>query len=152
MIVELRPAVEADIAVIASDPREADVVEMRALGYGFEEALHNSLARSDWALTATVDGVPVCMMGVAPVSVIFGEGAPWLLSANGVLKAQKSLLKTCGPVVGRMLATYPRLLNIVDSENAVSIRWLRWVGFEFLDQRFPIRGRTFRLFRLGDWS
>lgn len=152
MRVEYRPAMEADIPVIAADAREADVVEMAALGYGFGEALCRSLERSDFALTATVNDVPVCMLGVAPVSVIFGEGAPWLLSSNGALRAQKSLLKTCRPVVAEMLRRYPRLLNIVDSENAVSIRWLRWVGFEFLDQHFPIRGRTFRLFRLGDWS
>jgi hypothetical protein len=152
MRVELRPAVAEDIDAISADARPADVAEMEAMGYGFREALELSLSRADWALTATVDGVPVAMLGVSCLSVVFGEGTPWLLSANGVLRAQKSLLKTCGPVIDRMLASYPRLINLVDERNTVSIRWLRWLGFTFDEAVIPFRGHRFLTFRLGHWG
>lgn len=152
MKVELRPALAEDIAAIAADARAADVAEMAALGTSVEQAMRDGLRLSDWAVTGLLDDVPVCMFGVAPVSVLFGEGAPWLLSATGLLRGQKAFLKACRPVVDAMRASYPRLINIIDQDNTIAMRWLRWLGFGFDDTRIPFRGRVFRVFRLGDWS
>src|SRR3546814_3570757 len=75
MKAEIRPATESDIDVILADIRPADVAEMTALGTTPERAMRQGLARSDWTATGLLDGVPVCMFGVAPVNLMLGRGA-----------------------------------------------------------------------------
>lgn len=143
----IRKARPEDVALIAAHARPADVAEMAALGTTVAEALADGLARSDWAMTGCVDGVPVCMFGVAPVSILAGEGAPWMLAAEGLEAVQLTFLRMCRPVVARMQASYPRLMNVVDSRNVTAIRWLRWLGFAFDDNEVVIGGHAFRVFR-----
>lgn len=158
MKIELREACEADIAAILSDIREADVVEMAAIGATPEMALRDGLKRSDWALTGLVDDVPVCMLGVAPKSIILGEGIPWMLAANGLERAQVRFLKASRPAVKAMRASYPKLMNFVHADNHVTIKWLRWLGFSFVPPNWPddaepprytINGHPFLLFSIG---
>jgi hypothetical protein len=156
--VEIREACEADIAAILADIREADVTEMAALGITPEIAMADGLKRSDWAMTGLLDGVPVCMFGVAPRSIILGEGVPWMLAANGLERAQVKFLKTCRPAVNLMRASYPKLMNFVHADNSVTIKWLRWLGFAFAPPNWPedaepprytINGHPFLLFSIG---
>lgn len=151
MKVELRDAQASDIEAIVADIRAADVDEMAALGTTPEAAMRAGLEISDWTATATVDGVPVCMFGVACQSAMTGIGRPWLLGANAVVPAQVPLLRICRPVVRAMRDSYPRLINVVDARNAVAIRWLRWLGFRFDLGTVPVGGYEFLPFRLGDF-
>lgn len=151
MKVEIRWTEAADVAAIVADARQADVDEMQAMGMSFEAALQKSVDQSDWTATGVVDDVPVCAFGVAPVSVISGIGAPWMLGANALMKAQVPLVRHCRPVVEAMQASYPRLLNAVDERNAAAKRWLRWLGFVFDEQTFLVGGHAFRVFRRGAW-
>lgn len=149
MTCSIREARPEDVPVIVADARTADVAEMAALGVSVEQALAEGLARSDWALTGCVDSVPVCMFGVAPVSILNGEGAPWMLATNGLDRVQLTFLRLCRPVVRCMQASYPRLMNVVDARNTMAIRWLRWLGFQFDPNNVQIGGHAFRVFRLG---
>lgn len=151
MTPELRPAVASDIDAMLPHIRAADVDEMAALGKTAEEAMRGGLAAGDWTMTGLVDGVPVCMFGVAPLSVLNGIGAPWMLATDGLEAAQVPFLRTCRPVVRAMRDSYPRLLNIVDERNTVARRWLRWLGFRFDLDAVKFNGQTFLPFRLGDW-
>lgn len=156
MIVAIREATEADIAHILSDIRQADVTEMAALGTTPEKAMHDGMQRSDWTLTGTLDGVPVCMFGVAPRSIILGEGLPWMLAANGLERVQRKFLKASRPAVDIMLENYPRLMNFVHAENHVTIKWLRWLGFSFAPPnwegeppRYTVNSHPFLMFSMG---
>lgn len=156
MMIVLRSAVEDDISEIVSDIRLADVIEMSALGTTPEKAMIDSLKRSDWALTACVNGVPVCMFGVAPRSVLLGEGVPWMLAANGLERIQRQFLKTSRPAIDAMLKSYPRLMNFVHAENRVTIRWLRWLGFSFCPPgwtgeppRYTVNSQDLLMFSMG---
>ncbi len=144
--------------MIAADIRDADRKEMLALGTTVEDALAEGLAHSDLAMTGLLDGVPVCMFGVAPSDILLGRGIPWMLSANAIEQAQLQFLRACRPVVARMRERYPHLRNIVHSENATAIRWLKWLGFRFVSEdeggrtplAFQVNGNHFYLFSMGD--
>lgn len=150
MKVELREAVADDIPALVADARPQDVAEMQALGDGYESALHKSLALSTWAATGLVDGVPVCMFGVAPGSVLSGTGIPWMLGTNALVRHEKAFLRRCRRAVAVMLDTYPSLLNVVDERNTTAKKWLAWLGFRFDPHSFPLGGSRFRVFRAGE--
>lgn len=149
MRAEIRPTAEGDLGAVIAAARPADVAEMAALGMTFPEALQGSLNRSDWSATGVVDGEPVCMFGVAPVSLLGGIGAPWMLGTTALDRPdmQVPFLRASRGVVAAMLATYPRLINLVDTRNTIAIRWLRWLGFTFDPDPVPVRGQQFRIFR-----
>jgi hypothetical protein len=138
------------IASIAERMRAADVAEVwAASGKSPSEALAFSLDRSDAAWTGIVDGQPEVMFGVGALSILSGVGAPWLLGTDEVERNRRRFLR--GSIFWRdeMLKLFPVLRNVVDDRNAVSIRWLRWLGFT-LSEPFPV-GRErmpFRLFEL----
>lgn len=151
MNTEIRAAVVEDIPAIVASARAADVQEMAALGLTVERALQGGMQVSDWSYTGLVDGAPVCMFGVAPRSVLSGEGIPWMLGTNALEAAQVPFLRTCRPVVAAMRDAYPRLANFIDERNTVAMRWLRWLGFRFDDTPVQFNGQTFRVFRMGNW-
>lgn len=153
MRVEIRPSIESDMDAIESDIRPADVLEMRALGTTTRDAMQQGLGLSDWALTGLLDGIPVCMFGVAPFDVLLGKGVPWMIAANGLERGQMQFLRKCRPVVGWMLESYPNLSNLVHAENAIAIKWLRWLGFVFVadpdtgrPMEFNVNGFAFNAF------
>lgn len=139
MEVEVRDAVPSDVAVVASDMRPDDVAEVEAsCGLDPLGALARSFAMSDMAWTGTVDGVPVCMFGVAPLSVMGGIGSPWLLGTPKMERVPLTFLRLNREYVARMLERYGHLVNHVDARNRVSIRWLRWLGFHVDENAFPM--------------
>lgn len=131
--VDIIPADAGHIHAIASGMRAADVEEVRAsLGLNPQEALEFSLSSSTMAWTGTVDGEPVCMFGVSRRSMLDGSvGTPWLLGTDAIERHQAAFLRRNKGIVKEMLAAYPVLRNWVDARNTLSIRWLKWLGFEF---------------------
>lgn len=148
MRVEIRDAEESDVAAIVADIREADAIEMRLLGTDPESALLEGLQSSSWARTALVDGVPVCMFGVACENYMLGRGVPWMLSANGIDRVKKRFVKECRGVVDEMRQCHPVLGNVVHAENTRAIQWLKWLGFEFFGD-IDLNGATFKIFGTG---
>lgn len=136
-LIEIVPAAPEHVDPIASDPREADVAELWAVGRVTpEQAMVNGLRGSARAWTGMVDGVPACMFGATPYSILGGMGTPWMIGSNalGAWSAQKALLREARPVVGQMQAMFPKLLfNVVDQRNVQAQRWLRWLGFQLMD-------------------
>src|SRR3546814_8010118 len=98
--------------------------------------MRQGLARSDWTATGLLDGVPVCMFGVAPVNLMLGRGAPWMLAATGLDRMPFEILRheflpACDEAVDVMRAHYRFLFNVVHQRNRRAIRWLRMLGFNF---------------------
>lgn len=150
MNIEIRAALASDVPAVVARARAADVAEMAACGTTVADAIESGMRRSDWTLTGLVDGVPVCIFGVAPVSVLGGVGAPWMLAAGGLEQAQVPFLRASRPAVAEMRRTYPRLMNVVSAQNTLAIRWLRWLGFQFNHAPIELRGHTFLLFSTGN--
>lgn len=123
--IEIRPATMADARTLVL--RRADREEIDALTGGDpQEALAESVARSSSAWAGLADGTLVCLFGVVPAGV---TGIPWLLGSEAVAAYGRPFLRRNRAYVRAMLAEFPVLTNVVDARNAVSIRWLRWLGF-----------------------
>ncbi len=145
----LRPLQPGDIEAICANPRAADVREMQAQGKEFEEALRESVELSDLLGVGELDGVPVCIFGLAMGSYISGLGVPWMLAAEGLDRADFAFARRCLAVVRAMRARYPRLVNVVDARSRRTIAWLRWVGFHIHQEPVRVNGYRFHVFSIG---
>ena len=127
------PATEAHAIDLAPRLRTADIRELEA-GSGAEPlaALLVSLRRSTEAWAGTVDDEVACIFGVGPLSLLGGEGSPWLLGADLIERNAFAFARRNRAVVARWLRTYPVLRNYVDARNRQAIRWLGWLGFTLL--------------------
>ena len=132
-MVELRAASGSDIAHVGSQLRAADLAEIQAAhgtGVDPQRIVLQAARASDLALAAIAhDGEPIALLGVAPISLVSGEGAPWMLGTERVFQEPRAAL-----LLGRRMTTawaerYRLLQNWVDARNALSIRWLRKIGF-----------------------
>src|SRR5690606_1591697 len=74
-------------------------------------------------------------------------GLPWLLASDRLLAHQRAFLRRCPGYLARMRRGHALLHNWVDERNAVSRRWLAWLGFRF-DPPAPhgLLGLPFRRF------
>jgi hypothetical protein len=132
--VEIRAPREDDVAALLAEIRPADLAEGEALlGPGaVPAALAQSLRDSALAWTAdTPDGL-MCMFGVAPASLMGDQGLPWMVGTPRVAKYAGALTRLAGPYIGRMLAAFPLLVNVVDARNTRAIAFLKHAGFTVL--------------------
>lgn len=133
------------VEFIAANMREADAVEVWASGhYTPIDAVRKSLEYSKFATVVWIDDVPCAIFGLSIYDVLSGTGVPWLLSAEQILNHKREILKHSPDVIEMMLEICPKLMNHVHAENKVSIRWLRWLGFD-IDEAKP-EGRDGALF------
>lgn len=130
MPVELVPASLAHVGRIARRMRAIDQLECTAKGRDPAFALRYSLASSSFALTALVDRSPHAMFGVTPFSLAEGVGRPWFLGTEAVFDHPREMLQTGRKVVGLMLASFPRLENVIACANDQGLRMLRRWDFE----------------------
>jgi len=151
MKVEVVRARAEHIAPVAANMRAADREEVWASCRATpQEALEDSYQKSHLAYSVLVDGVPVGMLGVGDVNVLAGVGAPWLLGTDGMMRVPKRVfLAGSVKIVGQWRGRYALMSNYVDGRNKVSIRWLKWLGFEMKEPvmmngvefyRFEMRG------------
>lgn len=142
------------IQYIAENMREADrqeVFAMRGEDADLHYVLANAVKRSTWCVCGlAADGTPVSLVGVAPVSLIGGVGAPWLLGTDRVREFSGALIRYGRDYIQSMTSQYPQLINYVDARNTASIRWLKRLGFTIHDAE-PIghQGLPFHKFTMG---
>lgn len=143
-------ATAAHVDVIAPKMRAADVEEVfAATGRSRYSALRYSLERSDYAFTVEFDGVPETMFGVGTANVLTNTGAPWLLGSDALERHYRHFLRGSRFWVKRMLRDYAELRNVVDDRNAVSKRWLEWLGFTLSEPvLMGYEQRPFRVFEM----
>ncbi len=145
------PATEAHVAIVAAGMRQADRDEIWASHrWTPQYALDRSLRNSTYAWAAVIEGEVVCMFGVAARSVLTGEGSPWMLGTDGIVRHASKFLRDCRECLDAMHSVYPLLTNYVDDRNVASKRWLGWLGFK-LDEPEPYGAekRPFRRFERG---
>lgn len=119
---------------LLADLRPADREEAEALlGPGkVETAARESLARALLAWTAADAQGVVLIFGLGVVSILCGQGAPWMVGTARAQRYPRELVCRARPYIARMLEVCPVLCNVVDARNARSIAWLRRVGFTLL--------------------
>ena len=137
---------------VAQFLRDADAAEVFAShGLDARTACRLSVVQSIEAWAGLADGEPVCLFGVAPVSLVDGEFSPWMLGAKALDRHAGAFLRRNRAMVRRWRRTYPVLFNQVDARNRASIRWLRWLGFKIGPQHpAGILGLPFHTFTLRE--
>lgn len=124
------PATMPHVAQIAPRMRDADKAEIWAASHAEpHHALKTGLAQSTLCWSGLVDDVPVCMFGVAPLTLLGGTGIVWMLGTAGVQDHARAFLRRNKTFIIQMMQRFYRLENWVDARNTLSIRWLRWLGF-----------------------
>ncbi|MQB00665.1 MAG: DUF2833 domain-containing protein [Actinobacteria bacterium] len=139
-----REATQADVAYVASNLRKADEIEMRR-AYGTADIVEQFVTGHHAATMSVAgcsdDGTPFAVFGVTPSAVPL-VGYPWMLGTPDIVKNTKTFLVRCPEFVAKMHDHYPVLLNFVDQDNKLAIRWLKWLGFKF-SAPFDLRGHPF---------
>jgi hypothetical protein len=138
-------------AYIASHMRKADVEEVAvASGRGPFAAFRDSMQASTLCWTGMVNDEPACMFGVGVIDILGGTGSPWLLGTELIERNAVAFLRRSRVFVAQMIDTFHYLYNYVDARNTLSIKWLRWLGFEMSDDPVPygIRGMPFYYFEM----
>lgn len=139
----------ADAWHIAMNLRDEDLEEIKATSADTAlRAITRSYFVSTHCWSVYVDGVPCAIFGVAPISILGGVGSPWMMATADILKVRRQFVRECRTHVKEMQKLYPRLVNFVDTRNNVSIRWLRWLGFDINDPvPYGVNGEMFHPFR-----
>lgn len=138
MIVQIIKATPEYVQVIAENCREQDRAEFWAHNRSTPlKVLETGLRVSTVAYVGIVDGVPMCMFGVAPYSFLAGQGIPWMVSTNALdarsRKLRRAVMAISIDVIDEFKKLFPSLLfNAVDDRNESAKNWLRWLGFKLL--------------------
>ena len=122
LAVEFRAPTEADIADLAANMREQDVVEVRACGRtDLHAAIAEQVRRSAMCWACFVDGELAAIFGCAPGgSMLDPTGVPWLLGTDLIPKHRRIFVRVSPPYIARMLAAFPRLSNAVHAGDNVT--------------------------------
>ena len=111
--------------------RPADVRECWAANhYSPYDALKHSLYYTDRSFTGLYDNSVMCIWGVGKIAYLSKEGIPWMLTSNLVDTHYREFLRRGCGLIEDMKKEAVVLINMVDTRNRKSIRWLKWLGFE----------------------
>lgn len=147
-MIQLVPAKLTHVGPIASNMREIDRLEAKAMGRTPKDALRIGLRTSLSSLTALEDGKPIAMLGCVAESLIEGRGILWMLGTDAVFRNGRGLLTIAPPVLAEWQAIFPVMGNLIAVCNHCAIRLLiRWGatvggevqtigGVEFIPFRF----------------
>lgn len=141
--------VEAWAYHIGANMRQSDIDEVRASSdLSPHQAIVMSLNLSTIAFCVVSDTHgPCAMFGAAPGGLP-GLGIVWMLGTEGIRREGYSIAKQTRSYFETLNEAYPILWNYIDGRNSLSMRWLRWGGFELLAEHpeYGPEGRPFFTF------
>lgn len=140
-----------DLHYLAQHLRDADLLELRAVhgqDLDVQACLRTAVTSSEEAFVAcTVYGEPIAVFGVAPVSLLGGQGCPWMLGTDTMDLYGREVVQLSRAHVKRWGLRYDHLFNFVDARNLRSIAWLRRIGFSLAEARpYGLAGEAFHRF------
>ncbi len=128
------PTTEDHMIELSNTMRPADVQECWAANhYTPYEALKHSLNYTNRPLTGLYNGRVMCIWGVGRVSYLSKEGIPWMLTSDLVDVHYREFLRSSARYMIEINKEAIILVNMVDTRNRKSIRWLKWLGFTVHD-------------------
>lgn len=142
----LRETTLEDIKFLAPNLRKADYEEcLAATGREPYGVLAEGLDWGDQNYTMVAPtGIPVGLLGVGK-SIIEDAGSIWLCATDDIVKYQMTFLRHSKQVLKELQQDYLALHNYVDARNSLHIKWLKWMGFTFINrfERFGVEQRPF---------
>lgn len=148
----ITPPTYEDLAYMAAHMRDMDRLEFRLMSGGLPtmDCMHLLQERSSKMLVGRWHGEPVVLYGVTPTTLLSGRGQPWLAATSRVTERQiaKAFLRESRRALAGLSEGYDYLWNLVHAENAVAIRWLKWLGFTFTGLGAVVQGHRFEHFKM----
>ena len=141
----IRLSTQADVGFVYARMRVEDVEECEAGG-------HTALDALDWGYVNSIvcktlldphTGEAIALTGVSP-SGYEGAGKVWLLGTPGIERNTVTFLRNSKQALCELYdeAGCTVLYNYAHCNNKLHHRWLKWLGFSFL-QRVELTPRNF---------
>lgn len=130
------PATVEHAIAMAPHLRQIDADEMWSQGaWRPLEGLIFSVQNSE-AFTAIdpADGQPILIFGVGPISLLDNSRSVWLLGTDRIGKIKKQFLVESANYLN-LIAAGSTVYNHVLTNNDLSLRWLKWLGFSIMDAK-----------------
>jgi hypothetical protein len=72
-----------------------------------------------------------CIVGLAGASKKDENGwsVPWMVATPEFENDRKAAVRISKNLFWKLISMYPKMVNLVSTENETSIRWLSWLGF-----------------------
>ena len=145
-----RPTAD-DLDELAAGLRPADRLELeRETGSTEYRKIVQACVDQSPDSYAVIDafGRVVALFGCAPVGALVSSiGAPWCLGTDQLDRQSRALMRISRRYIQNWRRTYPSLINFVDAENDLSIKFLAALGFHFDDPApHGVKGMPFRRF------
>lgn len=148
-MIRIARATEEHAQYVASHLRESDRRELAAAGHtDLEAPVLESVQVSPFSFVALHDGVPLCVFGVLPDSVLSPRARLWMLGTEEINFTKKDFVKTCRMVVKGLLDIYPVLYNTVYAKYPQAIRLLQFLGATFGRTVKANTGEPFLIFEI----
>lgn len=146
-MITFSPATHDHGRYIADRIRVLDREELRLTGaHDPARAIEVAIGLSQgYAITASVDGRPAAVFGIAPNYAV-GEACPWMLGTDEVTTHARTLIQWADGVTSHWLSEFPILMNEVWVGNKPAVRFLRRIGFTFAEPRMNEYGAAMTLF------
>jgi len=148
-MIDTRVSHQSDCLALSRNLRQADLDEIQAasgvmphlaLLRGFEQSSHcYTIVRPEAVYE------PLAMFGVVSMALNPSVGQVWFLGSDEIKLHSMEFLRKSKGWVHNFHTEYPVLYNNIDSRNTVHIKWLQWLGFQFINElhNYGHEGRTF---------
>lgn len=108
--------------------RQVDVDEIKAMtGFSTKIAVAFSIASSAPGYAVELFEKPVAIFGAGYVND--NLGTPWLLATDIISQYPLHFYRISRDIFTEIKRKYKRLENYVDARNKLSLKWLKWLGF-----------------------
>jgi len=143
-------SVYSDIIKISHCLRADDIAEIKAIGMTPIECLEMSYQDSIYKYTCRVKDRVVCMFGLNADSLMGEKAKIWLLATDDLKIIQRRFARHSKDFLKEALESYPVLYNYIDVRNTESIKWLKWLGANFISTgKYGINGEEFHYFEFS---
>lgn len=146
MKVSRRESTLVDIQYLAENLRPADLAEIKASsGVSPLESLTHGFYLSEICMSIVdEEDTVVGILGVVPTD---GNkaGVIWMMATEGIERCTLSFLRQSRPYISHLQTLYPLLYNYIDARNHLHIRWVKWMGFNFINtiENYGVENRRF---------
>lgn len=129
MHIEIAPGTLAQVHQIIDNLREADRIELAVTSPDAAAAVLEGWHLSNYRRIFVADGEPIVVYGVCRAAHDADEGVPWMVATPQIERVPREFLAASKREIERMRSGFSELRNVTHRDNAVSQKWLQWLGF-----------------------
>ena len=130
-----RPAKLDDVFELYEEMRIDDFKEILGLDQHPWTALQESFTYSQKKFSLMdKNNQLIAMFGVAATHVPT-VGCVWMLGTDRIRFVKRDFIRNSKAWVDELMGDYRCLVNLVSSSNKISMRWLKWLGADFLREK-----------------